>query len=275
VPLTGVSGKAASPAPSVSNRPQSSRVQQATQVTSNGRQRPSSSASNRAQSTFSGPPGAIYHRGISNWGTQPEKAAQDGKDQPGPRSALASAGNNGDTRLGSPLLPPKPVDSNLKREEAVGAGRPAAIHTSEVVSAAPSKGRTSKTSTPAVATFAEAHQPPPRSRPLRSTEGGGAGKRSHKKGAGSISRQAAIMAAEDEDSSRQGDDEDDERELRYCYCNQVSFGEMVACDMDNCPREWFHLSCVGMTKPPSKSSELNSLHSMRTSSMFMLTYVRI
>jgi hypothetical protein len=28
---------------------------------------------------------------------------------------------------------------------------------------------------------------------------------------------------------------------------------MVACDNDACPREWFHLSCVGLTKPPGKN----------------------
>jgi hypothetical protein len=30
---------------------------------------------------------------------------------------------------------------------------------------------------------------------------------------------------------------------------------MVACDNDACPREWFHLSCVGLTKPPGKNGE--------------------
>jgi len=56
----------------------------------------------------------------------------------------------------------------------------------------------------------------------------------------------------------EGDDEDEEGEPRYCYCNEVSFGEMVACDNDACPREWFHLSCVGMTKPPGKNGKLPS-----------------
>lgn len=57
----------------------------------------------------------------------------------------------------------------------------------------------------------------------------------------------------------EGDDEDEEGEPRYCYCNEVSFGEMVACDNDACPREWFHLSCVGMTKPPGKNGKLPTL----------------
>ncbi|KAL1919013.1 uncharacterized protein VTP21DRAFT_2394 [Calcarisporiella thermophila] len=42
----------------------------------------------------------------------------------------------------------------------------------------------------------------------------------------------------------------DPNEPLYCYCNQVSFGDMVACDNDQCEREWFHYGCVGLTEPP-------------------------
>lgn len=35
----------------------------------------------------------------------------------------------------------------------------------------------------------------------------------------------------------------------YCSCKRISFGEMIACDNADCPFEWFHLSCVGITKP--------------------------
>lgn len=61
--------------------------------------------------------------------------------------------------------------------------------------------------------------------------------------------------SEEEESLHEGDDEDEEGEPRYCYCNEISFGEMVACDNDACPREWFHLSCVGLTKPPGKNGK--------------------
>ncbi|PLN81442.1 hypothetical protein BDW42DRAFT_169085 [Aspergillus taichungensis] len=94
-----------------------------------------------------------------------------------------------------------------------------------------------------------------RVRPTRSTDPAPA-KRSHKKN-GSIP--AAVVArapSEEEESSLhegEGDDEDDDGEPRYCYCNEISFGEMVACDNDACPREWFHLSCVGLNKPPGKN----------------------
>lgn len=36
----------------------------------------------------------------------------------------------------------------------------------------------------------------------------------------------------------------------YCSCRQVSFGNMIACDNDNCPYEWFHWDCVGLVEPP-------------------------
>lgn len=39
-------------------------------------------------------------------------------------------------------------------------------------------------------------------------------------------------------------------EPTYCYCNQVSFGEMVGCDGEDCKREWFHLPCIGFKNPP-------------------------
>lgn len=36
----------------------------------------------------------------------------------------------------------------------------------------------------------------------------------------------------------------------YCSCRQVSFGNMIACDNDACPYEWFHWDCVGLVEPP-------------------------
>jgi len=83
-------------------------------------------------------------------------------------------------------------------------------------------------------------------------------KRSHKKGAGLAAQIAAAAAAhDDEGSSMQGDEEedDDETEPTYCYCNQVSYGEMVACDMSSCKKEWFHLDCVGLAKAPTKNGK--------------------
>lgn len=48
-----------------------------------------------------------------------------------------------------------------------------------------------------------------------------------------------------EEDEEQGDDR------KYCTCRSVSYGNMVACDNDDCAYEWFHWSCVGMTKEPA------------------------
>ena len=51
------------------------------------------------------------------------------------------------------------------------------------------------------------------------------------------------------------EEEDDPNEDRYCYCNGISYGEMVACDNPNCAREWFHLECTGLRSlPPARST---------------------
>ena len=63
-----------------------------------------------------------------------------------------------------------------------------------------------------------------------------------------------------------GDWNFDPNEPRYCICNQVSYGDMVACDNEDvinmfmimiftfnnfsyfqCPYEWFHYDCVGIS----------------------------
>ncbi|KAF9469605.1 hypothetical protein BDZ94DRAFT_1206243 [Collybia nuda] len=45
-----------------------------------------------------------------------------------------------------------------------------------------------------------------------------------------------------------GDGDGDDR--TYCFCDGVSYGEMIACDDAQCEREWFHLACIGLTVPP-------------------------
>ncbi|CAI5784042.1 of growth 2 isoform X1 [Podarcis lilfordi] len=42
----------------------------------------------------------------------------------------------------------------------------------------------------------------------------------------------------------------DPNEPTYCLCDQVSYGEMIGCDNELCPIEWFHFSCVGLTYKP-------------------------
>ena len=66
----------------------------------------------------------------------------------------------------------------------------------------------------------------------------------------------------DPDDDGMGDTSNEvQDELRYCYCNGPSYGEMVACDRKKCEREWylrthtfsngrFHLECAGLSAPP-------------------------
>ncbi|KAF6141157.1 hypothetical protein GIB67_006602 [Kingdonia uniflora] len=42
----------------------------------------------------------------------------------------------------------------------------------------------------------------------------------------------------------------DPNEPTYCFCKQVSYGEMVACDNEDCNIEWFHYGCVGLKDQP-------------------------
>ncbi|RDW68271.1 chromatin modification-related protein [Coleophoma crateriformis] len=119
-------------------------------------------------------------------------------------------------------------------------------------------GRASKPATPAMSSFPE----PVRSRSGRNAlEAASSNKRSHKKGAGAAAQQLmAQQTAEmdDADSSLHGDDDDgeiDANEPTYCYCNGVSYGEMVACDGDGCEKEWFHLDCAGLKVAPKGNAK--------------------
>ncbi|KAF7714743.1 Chromatin modification-related protein [Penicillium ucsense] len=55
----------------------------------------------------------------------------------------------------------------------------------------------------------------------------------------------------DEDVDDDDDDEEGAEDTKvYCTCRTVSHGDMVACDHDGCPYEWFHWKCVGLTREP-------------------------
>lgn len=42
----------------------------------------------------------------------------------------------------------------------------------------------------------------------------------------------------------------DPNEPTYCVCQQVSYGEMIGCDNNDCPIEWFHFGCMQLTTKP-------------------------
>jgi hypothetical protein len=209
-------------------------------------------------------------------------------------------GTNGESVRGGILLEHSSSKvGNLKREADASEesltknGASPRLAQSVLVPDRPSRGRSSKTATPIVGTFAESlenidveranglksKRPQPRSRMKDQLQDslsptGLPVKRSHKKGAGLAAQAAAMQAKratkdtlEDAESSMaDGDQEDDDEEANgeeaiYCYCQGISYGEMVACDAENCPREWFHLDCVGLEKAPGKNSKSN-LHAL-------------
>jgi PHD-finger len=65
---------------------------------------------------------------------------------------------------------------------------------------------------------------------------------------------AASEEEEEEIDVEMGDgeevEEEQEDDRKYCFCQRVSFGEMVGCENDKCPYEWFHLGCVGLKEAP-------------------------
>ncbi|KAL1297597.1 hypothetical protein AAFC00_006159 [Neodothiora populina] len=59
---------------------------------------------------------------------------------------------------------------------------------------------------------------------------------------------ATSAAASDEEADEP--EQDAEGDEIYCVCQQVSYGDMVACDNDLCPYQWFHWTCVGLKAEP-------------------------
>jgi hypothetical protein len=143
-------------------------------------------------------------------------------------------------------------DSVAKREGSEPNGDAMQGIQTQVTVVTTKSGRASKPSTPAIPTFPE----PVRSRSQRNTIDNSSNKRSHKKGAGAAAQLIAAQQnseIDDTTSNAPDGDEDgeiDEDEPTYCYCNGVSYGEMVGCDADGCEREWFHLECVGLKVAP-------------------------
>lgn len=42
----------------------------------------------------------------------------------------------------------------------------------------------------------------------------------------------------------------DSNEPLYCTCRKISYGQMVGCENADCPIEWYHFGCVGITAEP-------------------------
>ncbi|CAJ0607357.1 unnamed protein product [Cylicocyclus nassatus] len=55
---------------------------------------------------------------------------------------------------------------------------------------------------------------------------------------------------DDEEISEEDEDESDDSRRKWCFCNEKSYGEMVACDNKACPYQWFHYPCVNISSTP-------------------------
>jgi inhibitor of growth protein 3 len=67
----------------------------------------------------------------------------------------------------------------------------------------------------------------------------------------SVSRRTTRGPPLDSDDEMEDDEDEGGEDTKvYCTCRSVSHGDMVACDNDNCPYEWFHWKCVGLTREP-------------------------
>ncbi len=75
--------------------------------------------------------------------------------------------------------------------------------------------------------------------------------RGNKKQQQPVVQEAEVEMGEDEEM----EEDDGEDNQRYCFCNQRSYGEMVACENDDCPFQWFHTGCLNMKKVPDEDED--------------------
>ncbi|XP_023539868.1 PHD finger protein ING1 [Cucurbita pepo subsp. pepo] len=84
----------------------------------------------------------------------------------------------------------------------------------------------------------------------RGTEGGRGGRKKTRHGQTAAAAAATEASTAATPTGMELELPVDPNEPTYCLCNQVSYGEMVACDNPNCKIEWFHFGCVGLKEQP-------------------------
>ena len=152
-----------------------------------------------------------------------------------------------------------PATSSSLRQSSLGPGTPKAdLAASRGSSAGPTRPANKKP--PNGRAGAPPHQRIGHLNPAVSKKSNAAGSRRrgnqhHKKSGTPLSTTGdddSVMGDEnDEDvEMEEGDDEGEGDDKKYCLCHSVSYGNMVACDNDDCPNEWFHWSCVAVTREP-------------------------
>ena len=176
------------------------------------------------------------------------------------RETSLGAGNQKRQRLTSGLGPLPSASSSLARHSSMTPGTPRAgtPSTARAGSAGP---RASHKVTKKVAPLGSRQSGVPRKgKPGKS--GLSRVKRTGTKNSPSSTNDSELSDAEsgsdDDDTHARMDGDGDEEMMddgendnrHYCTCHRVSFGDMVACDDNECPYEWFHWECVGITKEP-------------------------
>ncbi|KAJ2957292.1 hypothetical protein NQZ79_g6989 [Umbelopsis isabellina] len=130
-------------------------------------------------------------------------------------------------------------DAHLEKNSRKDAGRKGDKRTAHSDHSSSKKRRTAKGES----------TPPPRAQTPK--EGVMKGMRTDKdRGKGAFSATGRNGSSKAKASSSVADMAIDPNEPLYCYCQQVSYGEMVACDNDDCEIEWFHLACVNLKTVP-------------------------
>ncbi|KAK6027913.1 PHD-finger [Ostertagia ostertagi] len=61
---------------------------------------------------------------------------------------------------------------------------------------------------------------------------------------------ADVSTEDDDEISEEDDDDGDDSKRKWCFCNEKSYGDMVACDNKACPYQWFHYPCVNISATP-------------------------
>lgn len=171
---------------------------------------------------------------------------------PGASSRAGSAGPKGVTKVSSAGAGRKGTPGAIARKKP-----PTSKSTlSRVKRAGHSKGSPAST---ADSELSEAESAPSSRRGSRAGSGTPVPHHNH----GPIKHKGSADADKDEDMADRDDeevsgsdgvsgidDDEDEEGKRYCLCQAVSYGDMVACDNPSCPFEWFHWSCVGLKSEP-------------------------
>lgn len=156
---------------------------------------------------------------------------------PGPAASSSRAGSAQPSRPAhtKKVAPPnnrKPIPANSSRTGKRSNRTSSKIKGSDRRSLLARAGRNGTPSTNASITDSEDGSASPTPSSLARTQADGAGDRAS-------------------DGEAEEDLEEGEDTTLYCFCQKISFGDMVGCDNDNCKYQWFHWNCVGLKSEPA------------------------